>query len=257
MKKNYKRGLAMLSVLIMLFSLCGCSALDEMRKGQAFYDENGNILWNGATYKALPYCAYLYCDRDYSSDIYLTETDVPVLLSSTFALEYLYPSTDGLLLSSVYTDSYYCREDKFDALCARLQEPFVPDIVCYSYDLYNEETGEFETRYYTLTQEQVAAVELVTQTVEPMVMGNGWSLDYTWSLWLEECSEDMLLRRNSVDIAASGDTYYLFLYTDEGTLVFTVPEGCNDTFDALVSAYLQANDYYWQQAYEPTGPYSI
>lgn len=240
MKKMLKRSLALVLVLVQLVLLCGCDALDEMRENQVFFDENGDILWNGTTYKALPYSDLLNPELDYMEQVYVTEADVPVLLSSMLAQYYLFASTDGeFLVSNLAEPVYYCKASQHEALSARLLAPFEPDIVCYSYDVYDEETWEYDTQYYTLTQEQVEVIELVIEQVEPTVMGEGWSLDYDYDIWLEECSEDMLLRRNSMDIAVSGSTYYLFLYTDAQTLVFTVPDGCKAAFDGIVSAYME------------------
>ncbi len=250
MKKNLKLGLVFLIAAAMLLCLCGCSALDEMRKNQAFYDEEGNILWNGAVYKQLPECESLYIDYNYNANVYLTETDVPVLLSDVFAQDTLSASLNGSFLCSFNGERVlFCREDLYENLLGRIQGEFVPDIVCYSYDVYNEETYEYETKYYTLTQEQVDVIHLVIETTDPTTMGDGMHLDSDWSLYLEECSEDMLFRRNTVDISLSGATYYLHLYTGEDELLFTVPEGCNAAFDGIVSAFVEANSY-WDGAYE-------
>ena len=258
MKKNLKRILVFVLAVMMLFSLCGCMALDEMRQAQAFYDESGSILWNGSTYKMLPACDYFTPECTYETWIYVTEADVPVLLSSLFNQEELVVCTDEAILSSYYTNSYYCREDLYDSVSTRIQQGFTPDVVCYSYSAYDEETDEYTTEYYTLTQEQIDVIELIISTEEPMTMGDGWYLDYAWSVYLEECSEDMLFRRNSLDISVSGDTYYLFLYTDQGELVYAVPDGCNAIFDEIVSAYKQSDDFYyswdygWDEATEAT-----
>lgn len=85
MKKVIKTVLVLLAVVGMLLCLCGCTGLENMRKNQAFSRENGEILWNGAVYKALPESEYLFVDTGYFDDtVYLTEPDVPVLLSVFF-----------------------------------------------------------------------------------------------------------------------------------------------------------------------------
>lgn len=248
MKKQFKYVLVLLLVVAQLFLLCGCIPLDEMRENQAFFDENGDILWNGSTYKLLPSSELLLPEIDYETSVWVTQPDVPVLLSAVMADVWLSANKDGSILESMYEYQYYCREELYDSLCARM-ENFTPDLVCYSYDVFDEENYEFDTQYYVLSQEQCEVIELVTQTVEPTAMDNSWYLDYEWSVYLEECSEDMLLRRNSLDIAVNGDTYYLLLYTDTQTLAFTVPDGCKAAFDEIVSTYLE-KDYYQQYSYE-------
>ena len=64
---------------------------------------------------------------------------------------------------------------------------------------------------------------------------------------LEACSEDKLFRRYDLDIARVGKSYYLLLYTDTGTLVFAVPDGCNAQLDEITKAYVTA----WESYYEP------
>lgn len=242
MKKSWKRGLVLVLILLQLLTLCGCKQLETMRKNQAFYGEGTDILWNGTTYKLLPECEFLAPELDYETTVWVTTDDVPVLLSAMLSSRALTPSEDGVILEPMYEAGFFCREDRYEDICARIQS-FTPDKVCYSYDYYDEETGEYTTGNYTLTQEQLEAIRLVAETVEPEVLGNGLYLDYDWSVYLEECSEDMLFRRNTLDIAVSGDSYYLLLYTDTQTLAFSVPEGCNATFDEIVSAY---RDAYWQ-----------
>lgn len=248
MKKSLKRGLALLLVLIQILLLCGCKALDTMRANQAFYDEDGNILWNGSVYKPLPACEYLQPDLDHEIQICVTEKDVPVLLSDIMAERWLYPTEDEvLLLGSGYhwiEGRNYCREDKFQELSDRIKAGFETEIVCYGYDVYDEETGEYSNQYYTLTQEQRDALTLITETVEPMQMGEGWYLDYDWTVELEECSQDMLFRRQTLDVAVAGQQYYLLLYTDTETLTFVVPDGCKATFDEIVRSYLEATCIY-------------
>lgn len=250
MKKNYKRIFALLLVLTQLVLLCGCDALDEMRQNQAFLNEDGDILWNGSTYKKLPACAYLAPLCDYDTIVNVTEEDVPVLLSSMFSQFYYYPSEDGRFLSarSHNTDEvYYCESSVYDAICARIQAPFEPDIVCYSYDVYQEDSYEYETKYYTLTQEQVDAIKLVVQNTTPTTMQDGMYLDSQWSIALEECSQDMVFRRSNMEISYAGSTYYLHLNTDDEQLLFTVPEGCNAIFGEIVKEYLDAESYYYDE----------
>lgn len=245
MKKHVKRGLTILLILLQLCCLCGCRALDEMRKNQVFYDQSGQIRWNGSVYKALPYCEYLVVDTGYDT-VYVTADNVPVLLSSIFSLQELYVSTDSqFLVNYGEEETYYCKEADYEALCARLEAPFEPDILCYSYEELNEDTFEYEYIYYTLTEEQAAAVRQITQTAEPKTMEEGFLLDYDWSLFLESCSADMLLRRIDMEIAVSGEKYYLVAHEEEQTLVYTVPETLKATFDQIVSTYKQTEEYLW------------
>ncbi len=243
MKKNGKRVFAIMLVALQIFLLCGCTALDEMRKNQAFYGEDGNIVWNGNVYKKLPESAYFYPETDYNTMVNVTEADVPVLLSGMFGLAYYYPSADGVFLEDHAEDIYYCEMSVYTQIRDRILGTFEPEIVCYSYYMYDEEAHEMEARYYTLTQEQVDAVFYVVENVEPTILQEGMSLDCDLSVYLEECSEDMLFRKETMDISRSGSTFYVHQYTDAGTQLFTVPQEYNAVFAKIVEDY-QLNGVY-------------
>lgn len=253
MKKNAKRIFALLLVLMQLVLLCGCNALDEMRQNQAFLNEDGDILWNGGIYKVLPASEYFAPECDYNTIVNVTEKDVPVLLSSMFSKSRYYPSDDGRFLEAhdYIEKGYYCEASIYDAISARIQKPFVPEIVCYSYDVYQEDAYDYETKYYTLTQEQVDAIKLVVKNTVPTTMQDGMYLDSQWQLRLEECSKDMLFRRSTMEISYAGSTYYLHLNTDNGQLLFTVPEGCNAVFGEIVKAFVDAEfSFYVDEDFE-------
>lgn len=244
MKNHFRRIFVLFLAAVLIFLLCGCDALDEMRHNQAYYDADGNILWNGSVYKKLPACDYLVPQTDYDTTVFVTEADVPVLLSGVLSLSDYYPSNDSVFLQDDNYEGYYCEESVFEQVRDRILAPFTPDIICYSYDVYNEDAYDFETKYYTLTQEQAAAVAYVVENTEPTVIQEGMYLDCQWSVYLDECSEDMVLRKNTMDISCSGNTYYVHQYTDNGMQLFTVPEDYNVIFGQIVKAYLDAESAY-------------
>ena len=243
MKKQVKCGLVLVLVLVLLCSLCGCKALDEMRKQQVFLGDSGEIFWNGSIYKPLPYNEYLAVDTDFET-VYVTNKDVPVLLSSLFFEKTLEICTDRRFLLEMDEEYiYYCQASAYDAICARLELPFEAEILCYWYSEYNDDY--FDYKPYTLTDEEAAAINQVKQTTEPKVMETDWLLDYDWSVALESRSADMLLCRNDMEIAVQGDTYYLLVSGDEENLVYTVPAELNDIFVQLLLTYTQSEDFGW------------
>lgn len=245
MKKNLKRFSVLLLTLSLLFALCGCDALDEMRQRQAFVNEDGTITWQGNIYKELPYSEFLNPDTSYENRVYATKPDVPVLLADMNHERSFEATEDKKVLSGYYggEEYCYCLESIYDELCARINAPFEPEVVCYDYSVYNEETNEMDMKYYTLTQEQVDAIRLIVETEEPTVLADGMYMDTMNHIWLDECSADRLFSRRTMQISlsASGNTYYLTLYTDDGEVLFTVPSGCNDIFGDIYKAYNEAN----------------
>lgn len=222
-----KKFVVLLVALGLLFCLCGCSGLEQMRKQQAFMGDNGEIIWNGSVYQKLPHNDAIYIDTSYDDVVYLTQKDVPVLLS-VFAMEQmLFSGKDGILLEAE-AGTYYCREDQYERALQLMTENFTPEFVCFCY--YTEEG----TEYYTLTQEQVQTLELVAESVEPTVLSDGMYLESEQFIDLQAFSEDMLLWRDYGGISVSGKTYYLYWYNGEKDLLFTVPAEYSSVFAKIV-----------------------
>lgn len=231
-----KKFLVLLIVVGMLFCLSGCSGLEQMRKQQAFLEENGDILWNGCVYKALPDSDVIYVDTDYENTVYLTKKDVPVLLSMFAMEQMLFCGKDGILLESV-AGTNYCREDQHEKVLGLMQNNFAPELVCFSY--YTEEG----TEYYTLTKEQVQTLELVAKSVEPTVLSDGMYLESEEHIALQAFSGDMLLCRDYAAISVSGNTYYLHWYDGKADLLFAVPEEYRSVFAKIVDdCIVKANE---------------
>ena len=247
--KKLKRLIGCLLLAALVVSLCGCSALDALRESQCYFDGE-DILRNGQIYRKLPSCDTLYPELDYEQSIYVTEDDVPVLLISFLAKAHLLPSLDGAFLSTLYGDTIYCREDLYDSTVDKIRNGFTPEIVCYSYYAYSEDSYEVTEEFYTLTKEQTDVLSLITSTVEPEVWSEDWSLNCQWYIYLEECTQDRLFRQSQLEISFTGRTYYLTLYTDTQTLVFAVPDGCKAMLDDITKAYRNSWDQAWEESDE-------
>ena len=231
MKKTRKILCILCLVCLLLPLLCGCKALDDARKTQAFFDEEGNILWNGTVYKKLPQGECFTPEIEYSNRVYVTKRDVPVLLQEMLAEEVLKADSDDLILEKTYSYSpgyydevYYCRADRYEEIAKRLQEPFQGDMLCYSYWFYDEETGEYGEQLYRLTDEEWGVLRQVLETTEPMKMGTGWELAYDASVVLQESSEDRLFSREFLELVLCDDTYYLQLQLGREQNMYQVPE---------------------------------
>lgn len=249
MKKYLKRGLVLLLVLVQLFCLCGCRMLDEMRENQVSANEDGSITWKGTVYKALPYSEYLHVETDHEA-VYVTMPDVPVLLSAMFAEKMLYISTQGDFLVDEQEDwadwVYYCPEDQYEDLRQRIAAPFVADKICYGYDTYDENYN-YHMEYYTLTEQQVTAVDRVLQETQPNVIDAQWLPYYEYGMWLMECSEDMLLCRDYLQIAVNEGNYCVFVYRDAEVLIYTVPDTLVSDFAQITATYIDAYESFWSE----------
>lgn len=240
MKKAIKKGIALVLLSCLLCGLCGCTAIDEMRENQAFYQPNGTVVWRGETYKRLFIPDLLYPTLSYEDTIYLTEPDVPVLLSTTYIKDVFLASEDGRFL---YADEekVYCREDAYDEIEARLMEPFKAEVYCYFYEVYDEQTYEPEEKSYILTEEEVEAVGLVRNTIDPTVVDFNAKPRGDYSVYLSACSADLLLRQTFIEVVVTQTGYILVVYRPADLQVFPVPEGLNDTFAGMLEAYENRN----------------
>ena len=237
-----KKGLAGLLAGAMMLLLCGCDALDEMRDAQAFY-QDGKIVYEGVTYQLLPKCDEFQPKLDAEKGtIYVTASDVPVLLSTLSAEEMLYRSENGDFLWS--HEKAYCRVERHGEISKRMQENFETETVCYHYMVWEDAENWMPAEYeYVLTDEQMQALETLTANVEPQILGRGMYLEYDWYIDLEACSADMLFRRDGGQIAVAGDTYYLVMEENDQQHAFQVPDGMVSIFDEITEAYHSAYDY--------------
>lgn len=235
-----KRFLVLFLVLTMVFLLCGCDALDELRLQRAEYDWR-DIVHQGVTYKKLPVCPALNPEIDYDRSVYVTGSEVPLLLTKIESLAHLYQSKDGKFLLQDYGETVYCREDLFEEVSKTIREGWEYTKVFYEYTVYTQnDPWEYEEKRYVLTREQTEALEFLVTNVEPKILSDGMYLQSDYSLVLTECSEDELFCRTRSRIAVAGNTYYLIL---EERQAFQVPEGMTSVFDEITEAARNIYDF--------------
>ncbi|MBQ8768487.1 MAG: hypothetical protein IJZ15_02400 [Oscillospiraceae bacterium] len=246
--KKVKRIVSLVAALAMCLSLCGCVDLDELRTTRATVTEEGNIkLYDGTEYILLPECEALSPSFYEGKMVYVAQEEIPLLLTSTHGDGYSM-SDDGVLLESyiILDDDiqyiYYCRADMYDSLLERIVGGFTPEVCCYwCYD-YNLD----EMVSYTLTQDQVDAINQVCATQEPQILPQFATMDWEYWASLYWCSADMLFEKEMVDICLMSDTYYVMEPSGDDTLLYTVPEGLNATFAAIMELQIES-DSYWEE----------
>lgn len=130
MKKNkIKKLIALTGAVLLMLPLTGCRSLDEMRSKQAFWngEDRQAISFDGNSYKRLDSCADLRLPTSVNT-CYITETDVPVLLSQSMGYR-ASVSTDHRFISN--NDHIYAREDVFDTFQALIQNHPMPYYAAY------------------------------------------------------------------------------------------------------------------------------
>lgn len=253
--KMWRRLLAGVLACLLCMSLAGCHALDEAKANHGLLQPDGSVRLGDVVYKPLPACEQLSPELEYTADVSVTASDVPVLLASMMGSSY-YKSKDGVLLIWQY-DGYnekgginYCREDRYEEMVARIEAGFKPDGYCYEYEWYNDEDGELWSEIYYLTEEQRQAIQTVFTTVVPVPQVAASSLNYDFCVELQLCSKDLLMREYAdLDICVYEGEYYLVEYADNDML-YPVPATMNPTFEAIMKAHVDNEKAMFGDFYE-------
>lgn len=271
MKKNTKFLVLLLAMLLMCLCLTGCDELDEMREIQAFWTTQGStdsITYNGVEYKKLP--GYnnpnpMY-NSQYSKYIYVTDRDVPVLLSSRFS-DIMDVSDDENFISGYcyttdyyYSESYvspdseavYCKSDIYDEVVEKINAGIEYTNYGFGYYYWDEKEMTDIWEYYYLSSDETDAVNKVIENVEPITNSE---IDYNnnYVLSLDKISEDKYFGKDSFDLYTDGlNTYYLVQYSEALDIhtCYKVPEELKPTFEKL-EELVSTNDIYFKN-YEVT-----
>ena len=164
MKKILRLTALVLTLLMLIFTFCGCDAIDEARKNHGFWQDADKtvIELGGKEYKLLPECQYLNPSIDNSYDyVSVTDKDVPLLCKEIFGENFL-RSDDGLfLVGDFYGDIdgaktlNYCVSDRYDEIVGRINGKIEMNRFCYTY--YNHD-DDYNYINVTLKQFQSESV---------------------------------------------------------------------------------------------------
>ncbi len=256
MNKHVFRLAGCILLTALLLGLCGCKqSLEQARSARAVYTDNGDIVYNGQTYlhifqeKLNQYYynpesgLYEYPDLHSKNELYVTQPDVPLLLSKNIGDRVTF-SDDGIYLRrhipapllGAPEDRYYCRADIYDQCLPSLSQD---DTRCfYEYQTYNPQQHMMNKEYvrYFLTQQQLATVEQVLSTVEPVEEVAFAGLDAFYFFHLYRMQDGHL--RYWISVIAS-DSGHLLAKTYDGTNVqttYAVPPELETAFCAITQA---------------------
>ena len=236
--KKWKRWIAIVLVSLLCLSLCGCQRLEDMRAVHAVWQEDGNILWDGNVYHKLEVDTSLEnFDFTYAYDyrcIYVTEADVPVLLSNWFGdlvdvrangmvLEYY----NYRLLEEEY--QFYCREDVYDEVVRDLTMGV--QLNTYFYPYYDFDSDESK-RYY-LTEEQANTMHRILTTVTPVTRAT-LEESIQDALYLSICDENRRFEQDTDKcLLVTESCYCIESYGD----IYIVPMEYTAMFAEIWKAY--------------------
>ncbi|MBR6513264.1 MAG: hypothetical protein IKT46_00380 [Clostridia bacterium] len=236
MKSKVQMIILVISVLCICVCLCSCSYGDTHVKA---IDDN-TLEYKGETYVLLteddPYVDIL---RSHAKQVYVTEAYIPTFLSRL-----LHEDAIGSLAKSYMSDNEYfidrnthgtyCRSDIYSDLEEILTNK--------EYDVYMYEYHDFkddQTLSYTLSDDEMAAVDRVFAEVEPIA---SYDLGY------------IVESKNHIDIfcfdteTETAGYIHRLLVTDHGyyfpriredgvTEYYVVPEELEEIFDGITAEY--------------------
>lgn len=213
MKAYIKRISALVLVLVSCFVLCSCN-IKEMREVQAFYSENaGEVIYKGQVYKALPIDQLPEGLETQIDDVgYITEGDVPVLLSEMFG-EWASYNHNRTIING---DAYYCREDVYDYVVNLIKYPYI-DEYCIEVDY----SGNYDIGYELVKQRYVNAIYSTISNGEKY-NDEDYYMEVSDSVQIYKCDEKMIFQSIAFNIneIENGDivlVVYDFEYYDSTT----------------------------------------
>lgn len=251
MKRTLKILLAITLVALMSFSLSGCIEIDKLREQQAFFTEDGDIVYKGKTYYSMS--GYEYKLRsfnllDRSSFINVTSAETPVLLSYLLG-ETGYISTDGIFISlSGYINPYdvsdlFCHEDYYEDVIDFFEKAKTqPDNLKYYYPVTDHKSQTLKIESYILSQEEFTTV--IKASKEGSTVDESQVIaDYVSEMY---CRSDVLSLETPVFDVCYGNGDFFIGIPDENAKTppyytyIKVPEKYNDDFERIFS---QAKEY--------------
>lgn len=241
--KKVLRIISLVLTLIMLIStFCGCTAIDEARKNHGIWQDTDKtvIALNGKEYKLLPECEYLNPSIAGTYDfVSVTDKDVPLLCKDIFGEPFL-RSDDGIFLVGDSYDgnkmmSNYCLSDRYDEISGRINDKIEMEKFCYTY--YD---ADYNQQMYYLSDEEINAVNRVIKSGEITVVGEFY--DY---IEIYRSSEDGIFSEYCLDLMFVDDEMYIrvqskYFGNEKFDKYYAVPNALSKTFDKMVEKYMES-----------------
>lgn len=241
--KNTKRIFASLLLVLLLFSLCGCVDIDEMRDKHAVFadDTMETVIYKKKEYKLLPVKDNMGWNADYNMPVYITQKDVPVLLASAIG-ESFYISKNEIFIIDDYNQSRaYCRSDMFETASKQMDNPQFVDI--YDYEYYDYEKDDYFT--YELTEQQYTALKAAFENGTPTDMSNPYEY---WEYYVDiyQYTENKLITisKYHLGIGQDGNCYVTDYQNTLGIVQKMAPAEYNGILKQILAKYIESTKYF-------------
>ena len=265
MKKAIRIISVLLCAVMLGILLCSCTYLDEQKAMHAVYtgDSETNLTFRGYTYQKIDLPSNIsFLMNEYKvANAYLTEKDVPVLLSKRFGSIVWYNSDEEnpVLLHGNTTVGDFVREDRYEEISGKV---FTAKMDHYALYDYIQPYAYGMERSYEVTLKLISD-EAINAINDSLKSGNKVSYKEITantpnSISLIQCDQDMLLTNQcNVHLYQDGDRYYLLQTVNEVAYdenVVEVPEKYNDEIKNLFTEYRESvypasvDDYFYYGA---------
>ncbi len=232
-------------------SLCSCTALDELRHNTGVFDDDTKetITFRDTSYQRLDIADDFYngesvIDHGNRMSVWITEPDVPVLLSNLFGdhgwYTFVKDQSDPPVILNVTTRHHvydsvistdtlrYCRADMVDYVKDVLDNDNGLDHLYFSY--YDDEAFEkaleqndyqpeiydsyYDYYHFILVEDRYQEVFEKTLKNKDIVMHSDFPHGELQNLTLSRCDEQMIVMDDSyaMDLYCIKDDYYISLY---------------------------------------------
>ena len=240
MKNRLLKVFSTFSILIMVFCFSGCQALDKARENQAFGDSVSVIVYKGNEYKLLDKCDTLSPEYKEDASVFVTGSDVPVLLSTMFGNRYMISKDEVFLCEYYYLGTgVYCRADKFDEMQKRITNTDELTEYAVFYTTYNEETKDYENKWLPFSDELSDAFDYLIYNGEAEILTDK-SYAYLFDVMIT--SEDRLFMRNAFSLASDDGKYFMVGESAEGLLKIGIPAEYNEEIEDMLKIYSEETD---------------
>lgn len=225
MKKVFKISALLLVIFLLTVSLCSCRSLETAKTNQAFYRDNfrSEVILRDNIYQKIHLGNLSFIDTGnyglQDNGCFVTEKDVPVLLSSWYGERYSISKDESVL--SIYGE-YYVREDRYEAV-KDAADSAVLDHYYISYYPDSYYSGRYDDiaskRYDTDTVSNILLEQDVTDAInKTLATVNSDKVQLTQdqlysveALMIERCDKDMIVTTsdNNLVLLRDGESFYV------------------------------------------------
>ncbi len=213
---KFKRICTVIVTISILLSLSSCSFIDELKSSHGYFtDETQTVIHFGGSEYIL-YKELFPHTTEYAKRIFITDKDIPVLLTQFVNNEYYINSDNSIIggYSELRDEQYFIRHDFYDEFINILKSENFTEYCYYKNDFYN-----YEMPVILLSQQVKDAIEQTSKT-KPIEIDDDDYMEYCLTIYkcdsgkkvLNEAFTLNLLNGNEYILIHSGYDYTETIY---------------------------------------------